>query len=660
MMTYDLGIIIPVYRSKESVRLLVERLETVFPPEIKLRICLVDDSGDEDVARYLEERCLRPEAELLVLEKNSGQQAAVLCGLEHMAGCAYYATIDDDLEQPPEALKALYDLIQEGYDLVYGIPDREGRPLHRRLGSRMRDLLFSGLLGAPAGIRVSSLRVMTERTAHEACGMKRRGFFYLSAAIFQAAGINGRKLKVCNQLYAANPRYQGQSGYRLGTLVRLYWQILKHYGLPERAGAGEAPVYRLARAVRPPRLLVLGGSNCQIHAVKRAASQGIDTVLADYTDCPPAAAAAGIHVHASTFDIGACTEAAKKLGVTGVMTMGTDQPVYTAACVSRACGCSSLLSEAEALSVTNKKIMKQILTDAGIPTAPYRIVDSHTTPGELEGLRTPLVQKPLDSQGQRGIFLLDSPEKVAGHLARTLSYSRCQEALVEEYYPSDEVTVSGWIRDGRLSVLTVTDRLLYPDPVHIGVCTGHRFPSVHMDRYGEIEELCGRIVEAFHLKNGPFYLQILIGSQGIRVNELASRIGGAFEDVFIPYITGFDILQAVIDSALGRDVSLAALDGYRADRSRKRAAVQLLFCSPGKVASITPLEDIRRLPYILDAGYNYAPGSTVPVMENATARFGHAVICGDEENIKERTDDFYRRLSVKNENGKEMLRRFYP
>ena len=57
------------------------------------------------------------------------------------------------------------------------------------------------------------------------------------------------------------------------------------------------------------------------------------------------------------------------------------------------------------------------------------------------------------------------------HLEHTLSFSRCSQALAEEFYESDEVTVSGWIKDGRLHILTVTDRLLYPDQTHIGVCT---------------------------------------------------------------------------------------------------------------------------------------------------------------------------------------------
>ena len=109
-MAYDLGIVIPVYKSRESVKKLVCQLNQVFLPDIKIRICLVDDSNDGETARYLKENCLRPEVMLVVLDGNYGQQAAILCGLEHIGPCRVYGTIDDDLEQPPHMLKELYGL----------------------------------------------------------------------------------------------------------------------------------------------------------------------------------------------------------------------------------------------------------------------------------------------------------------------------------------------------------------------------------------------------------------------------------------------------------------------------------------------------------------------------------------------------------------------
>lgn len=88
--------------------------------------------------------------------------------------------------------------------------------------------------------------------------------------------------------------------------------------------------------------------------------------------------------------------------------------------------------------------------------------------------------------------------------------------------------------------------------------------------------------------------------------------------------------------------------------------MQLLFCNPGKIGFITPLEELLSLPYVMDAGYNYKESQEIPVVNNATARFGHAVICGTKDRIDGYVDDFYRRISVRSVQGEEMVTRFYP
>ena len=409
------------------------------------------------------------------------------------------------------------------------------------------------------------------------------------------------------------------------------------------------------------KLLLLGGDNCQRSAAKYAQEQGIQVFLADYTRHPPAARYAEKHFQVSSFDVAACTQAARQCGAQGIMTIGTDQPVYTAACVSRALGLPSPISVETALAVTNKKVMKQKMTAAGIPTVPYCFLQPGDSADCLKALHPPYVIKPLDSQGQRGIFKLDSPPQVLAHLAETLRYSRCSSALVENFYESDEVTVSGWVQQGRLFILTITDRLLYPDKTHIGVCIGHRFPSIHMDKAHEMRQICERLCTACGIENGPLYVQLLVGAQGIVVNELACRIGGAFEDFFIPYITDFSILDAVIRASLGLSVDVSPLAGYDVTRATKKAATQLLFCKSGRVAACTGEKELRRLPYVLDAGFNYHPGDTVPVMENATARFGHAVLAApSQQEIKAVIQDFYERFQVKDEKGQNMVTRLYP
>jgi phosphoribosylaminoimidazole carboxylase (NCAIR synthetase) len=207
--------------------------------------------------------------------------------------------------------------------------------------------------------------------------------------------------------------------------------------------------------------MILGGSQCQKNALIAARRMGYRTILADYLEHPPAAALADLHCRISTFDVGACLEAARRHRVDGIFTIGTDQPVYTAAQVAKSLGLPSQIGVDTALSVTNKLVMKPILTAHGIPTARYRFIAMDSPPDALCGLRPPYVLKPADSQGQRGVFKLPDTDAVFTALPEALSFSRQKEALTEEYYPSDELTLSAWVREGRLYPLALTDRLHY-------------------------------------------------------------------------------------------------------------------------------------------------------------------------------------------------------
>lgn len=644
----NLAVVIPVYRSTETVKELIEEIKQSWADRGQCHIFLVDDGNTPSVVSYLIQHCLQEHVTLISLKKNSGQQAAVLCGLRHCKGYDYVAVMDDDKANPAALLPVMFDKLQDGNDLVYGIAEHSGG---YSFGRKCRDVLFRLCLRCPKGKRVSGFRMMRGALAEKVTEWKKEFFYFSASALLFTQ-------KVENVFYAPVVDNRRSSGYTLWKRCKLFLNIIWYYCLPLATESDSVCMYEEARQY--PSIMVLGGSQCQLHALQRAKKEQMYTVLADYTKAPAGAAVADVHEPVSTFDWEACIEAAKRHGIQGVMTIGTDQPVYTAAKVSEALSLPSCLTPEQAFLVTNKKAMKQRLMEAELPTAAWLLVDETTSAAEIGRLRPPYVIKPLDSQGQRGIFKLDTPEEVLSHLAETLKFSRCKEALVEEYYESDEMTVSGYISGGKLITLTVTDRLHYPDPVHIGVCTGHRFPTIHMDAYEEIAAVSEAIVRAFELPEGPFYLQLFLGADGIYVNELACRIGGAFEDVTIPVVTGFDLLDAVMKNMLGRPVDATAWSDFRCDRVNQAFAVQLMFCHPGKIVSVTSPEELMELPFVLDCGYNYKVGDVIPAMENATARFGHAVLVGTPDNIGAHIDEFYRRFRVIGEDGTNMVNRMYP
>lgn len=407
------------------------------------------------------------------------------------------------------------------------------------------------------------------------------------------------------------------------------------------------------------KIMILGGGTCQLNALHKAKSLGLETVVADMLPSSPGAVLADYYAPASTFNPEACQKAAAEFGVDGIMTLGTDQPVLTSALVAEALGLPTLISAVQARSLTNKREMKALFHQHHIPTVDYCLVNEHTDFPKLKALFPgPVVLKPLDSQGQRGVYRLEVVELAAPMLTKTLSYSREKEALLEAFYPSDEITVSGWVKKGKLTLLTATDRILMEDPLNIGICTSHRFPTIHQELKEEIEEVSQRVAEAFELEEGPLYIQLLAGGQGVLVNEAAFRIGGAFEDLIIPKITGFDILDAVMTHALGEEPGTHWREGWDCFRTEAKASVQLMFAHPGQIREITPLEDLLSMENVVAAGYNFQPGQWIHPTEDATARFGYCVFFREEGDLTASLEGFLENFRILDGQGHNLYRRF--
>ncbi len=406
------------------------------------------------------------------------------------------------------------------------------------------------------------------------------------------------------------------------------------------------------------KILMLGAGHCQLNAIERLENEmGIKVVAADYYEDAPGKALSTFKSSASTFDVEACIETAVKHGVDGVMTTGTDQPVYTAAAVSEYMGLRYFFDSGKALDVTNKKRMKTIMAEGGVSTLPYAFIGGDFKKSEISHLKAPYVIKPLDSQGQRGVFRLDTVEEVRSRINETLGFSRQSEVLIENYYPNDEITVSGWVVDGRVKILAVTDRIVMDSGVHIGICSAHQFPSIHMAcREKEIRELTDLTTRVFGIRNGPIYYQMLVGKQGIMVNEIACRIGGAYEDMTIPELTGVDILKMQMDFIMKRPLSYEKLIEHDAWKTGGHFSAQLFFASPGTIGRQTDPKELLSIDGVFKVGYHFAKGDKMGDIKNATQRAGYFLVKGnDRDSLKRRVGKVFEKLKFLDENGRNMI-----
>ncbi len=389
------------------------------------------------------------------------------------------------------------------------------------------------------------------------------------------------------------------------------------------------------------RVLFLGGGRCQENGIRRLKALGHEVILTDYYEHPHAEELADAHVQISTFDLEANLIVARDKSVSAVMTMGTDQPVRTMAHVAERLDLPTPIDPETAYLVTNKRAMKMRFVDAGLPTAPFLFVDRQTRPDEIP-FPLPWVVKPLDAQGQRGVYRIDRPQELSTAIDDSFRFTRENQLLLEGYYPSREVTVTGWVSGGETHVFTITDRVTTENGRSIGICTEHLYPSrAARGIENEIRSLADQITRAFVIQEGPIYYQMLLGERGPVINEIACRLGGAYEDVFVPLVTGVDLLGLLIASHLDGEVEIP--EHTQEDTRFSHLSVQLLFARPGRVTELLH----ETVPGEVVSEWFVSPGDQIEPFDNATYRVGYAIIgATSQAELEQRIGMFFERNRV--------------
>ena len=142
-MSVSLSIVIPVYRSQATLTELHRRLVAVLEShEPSFEILFVEDCGGDGSWGVIQEIASHDSrVSGIQLSRNFGQHAATICGFAQAKG-EWIATLDDDLEQLPEYLPALYEKAREGHDLVYGVYPQRSHSGWRNITSALARWMF--------------------------------------------------------------------------------------------------------------------------------------------------------------------------------------------------------------------------------------------------------------------------------------------------------------------------------------------------------------------------------------------------------------------------------------------------------------------------------------------------------------------------------------
>ncbi len=220
----QLSVVIPVYNSQRTIGPLVERLQACLAGRA-FEVVLVNDGshdGSEAVCGRLADAYAN--VQFISLRRNFGEFNAVLCGLSHAQG-DYTAIIDDDFQNPPEAILTLLETAQSGeFDVVYSRYARKQHHWFRNGGSWLVNTLTTYSLGKPRNLYLSSFKIIGRGVVNEL--VKYTGPYpYIDGLIFRVTRNIG-SIEVPH-----HTRPDGRSGYTLRKLIALFLNVFIGYSL---------------------------------------------------------------------------------------------------------------------------------------------------------------------------------------------------------------------------------------------------------------------------------------------------------------------------------------------------------------------------------------------------------------------------------------------
>ena len=368
-------------------------------------------------------------------------------------------------------------------------------------------------------------------------------------------------------------------------------------------------------------VLIFGVGELQHSIIQRAKLKGLFTIGID----PCADAVCKDEVDA--FEIvggqdfeGTCA-VVEKYGVNAIVTAATDKPLVMMARVAKKYGFPFYSVETAEWS-TDKYQMKQRFMEGGVPCARGRLISKVE---DAEDLYYPLIVKPRDNSGSRGVKLCRTKEELAASMAEALEYSKLDSVLVEEFIEGPEYSIEGLHYDGDSEVIQFTEKKTTEFPYNVEL--GHKQPANLTDaQKDEIRDLISKIAQCMHFENCPSHTELKINERGIFVIETSPRLGGDYiTSTLVPLSTGINMEDQLLNIALGEKVDT------QTGRVEKASGV-CFFCLPeGIVKKIDPqINDVASWPGVYSFEIKLHEGDRVNQITSSLNRYGHLTLTAGE------------------------------
>lgn len=379
-------------------------------------------------------------------------------------------------------------------------------------------------------------------------------------------------------------------------------------------------------------VLVFGVGELQISIITRAKAMGLfvvgidpfeDAVAKDYCDAFEVVGGQ---------DFEGTVAVAKKYNVSAIVTAATDKPLVMMARVAKELKLPFYSKETAEWS-TDKFQMKQRFLEGGVPCARGRLIHNSE---EAQDLYFPLICKPRDNSGSRGVKLCRDLTELDSCIKEALVVSKLDTVLVEEFIEGREFSIESLHYDGKSEVIQFTEKKTTEFPYNVELA--HKQPAnLTDDQRNQIGDIISKIASCMHFENCPSHTELKVNDRGIFVIETSPRLGGDYiTSTLTPLSTGINLEDQLLHIALGEKVN--AISG----RVDKASGVCFFSYPEGEVKAISSeISEVAKLPHIHDFELKLKVGDHINQITSSLNRYGQFIVDGDTRSEVDELIDKY-------------------
>ncbi|HAE42823.1 MAG TPA: hypothetical protein DCG34_07880, partial [Clostridiales bacterium] len=261
----------------------------------------------------------------------------------------------------------------------------------------------------------------------------------------------------------------------------------------------------------------------------------------------------------------------------------------------------------------NKDSFKRLCMDFDIPvTMAYSDFDINNYEN-YNDLVFPVIIKPVDSSGGKGIFICFNAVELGKSIVKALKFSKSKNVLIERYVSAEEVTLYYTAQDGEIMLTMMADRCvkhywkdLMPLPVSFD------FPSKYLDLYMEtMDHQVREMFKSIGIRNGAFFIQSFCDGSRFTFYEMGLRISGNLQYKIMSEINGLDVMEMLVNFSMSGKMFDRPLKKLIQPKYDRKASILNVFVLPGEIGKIIGLEEVKLMDGVLDVVQMHKEGTRI-------------------------------------------------